>query len=497
MRSGWRLAEALLFAACVTAGCGKGPVSGSVGPSQDGGSNGGGGGGGGGTTDGGTSADGGVTITIPTADGWTFFSAKDGLASSQIMGASDDEGTNLWVAGGTAGVFVQRAGSSSFQRFGLADGLNPYGYMPDGSPSDKNPYLEAISISGGPAGTAFVGYMGKTVPGALGCEDNWDGPNPDPAVYKSGDADKVTLSANGISVVHYDIFSGPNVVRAETRGREKLCNIVRIVYQHGTNWVWFGGNHGFALGLADFAGNPTCNGQYPGMQLSTNCAGVWEHAHPAVNGYASNDPGNNQVWFLTEDYYGIAVDPKTQDVWFGGQIRTTRFRFATSPYSDPIGRYYDAESKTEDPPYASNRIDVWPDQVSEPNIPRPSQRVDDSVSGIAAMNDGSAWIGSFARGLRHISDSGALLEDATAKLIAPNLGALARDPSDEGLWIGYRWGGGVSRLMPSGSIQHYEWHVLGDLANSPVRDIQIQGSGASRKVLVAFEAGVVGVFSGK
>jgi hypothetical protein len=30
-----------------------------------------------------------------------------------------------------------------------------------------------------------------------------------------------------------------------------------------------------------------------------------------------------------------------------------------------------------------------------------------------------------------------------------------------------------------------------------VRDIQIQGSGASRKVLVAFEIGAVGVFSGK
>jgi hypothetical protein len=226
----------------------------------------------------------------------------------------------------------------------------------------------------------------------------------------------VALSGSGIPVVHYDIFSGPNVVRAETRGREKLCNIVRIVYQHGSNYVWFGGNHGFAVGLADYAGNPACNGEYPGLQTSINCAGVWEHTHPAINGYATDNPNDYATWAFTEDYYGISVDPLTSDIWFGGQIRTTRFHFATSPMANPIDKYYDAESKTEDPPYASNRIDVWPDQVGEPGTPRPAQRVDDSVSGIAGMPDGSAWVGSFAHGLRRISGAGAVIDDATSNL---------------------------------------------------------------------------------
>ena len=513
MRSYWRSAEALLIAAFVAAGCGKGHATGIVEPPLDGGNGGGssggggggtdgggggtdGGGGNGGGTDGGGSTDGGVAITIPNADGWTFYAANQGLTSSHVMGATADEGGNLWVAGGTDGVFVLRSGSSSFQKFGLADGLHPYGYMPDGSPADKNPYLEALSISGGPAGSAFVGYMGKTVQGEAGCEDNWDSSNPDPAVYKSGDADRLTLSGNGISVVHYDIFSGPNVVPNEMRGREKLCNIVRIVYQHGTNYVWFGGNHGFALGQANFPGNPTCNGEYPGKQSSINCAGVFEHTHPAINGYATDDPNDHRVWYLTEDYYGIAVDPLTQDIWFGGQIRTTRFKFSSSTGSDPLSRYYDAELHTEDSPYASNRIDVWPDPVGEPNIPRPSQRVDDAVAGIAAMPDGSAWIGSFAHGLRRIDGYGTLLDDATAKLLAKNIGALARDPKDDSVWIGYRWGGGVSRLKKDGSIQHFSWTAFGDLANSPVRDIQTEGSGDSRKVIVSFEIGVVGVFSG-
>jgi hypothetical protein len=79
-----------------------------------------------------------------------------------------------------------------------------------------------------------------------------------------------------------------------------------------------------------------------------------------------------------------------------------------------------------------------------------------------------------------------------------HLGAVVRDPGDSSVWIGYRWGSGVSRLMPDGSMQHYDWHVFGSqLANSAVRDIQIQGSGRSRKVLVAFEIGAVGAFSGK
>jgi hypothetical protein len=47
----------------------------------------------------------GVITTVPSADGWRF--TGDGLPSGSVMGASMDEGENLWVAGGSAGVFVQ------------------------------------------------------------------------------------------------------------------------------------------------------------------------------------------------------------------------------------------------------------------------------------------------------------------------------------------------------------------------------------------------------
>src|SRR5207253_9340863 len=102
-------------------------------------------------------------------------------------------------------------------------------------------------VEGGPPGVVFVGYQGKGYRDPGGCEDNWDTnhkPGPlfgDPSVYKSGDADRVTLNANGtLSVVHYDIFSGPGVVGAEPEVREKLSTIRPTVRYAPTNDRWSG-----------------------------------------------------------------------------------------------------------------------------------------------------------------------------------------------------------------------------------------------------------------
>src|SRR6266480_1719613 len=82
--------------------------------------------------DGGTDAgpwSAGEVKTISDSAGWRF--ATDGLPSGTVMGASADEDGNIWVAGRNAGVFVQRGGTGRFQQFTLADGLHPYGYLPD------------------------------------------------------------------------------------------------------------------------------------------------------------------------------------------------------------------------------------------------------------------------------------------------------------------------------------------------------------------------------
>jgi hypothetical protein len=384
-----------------------------------------------------------------------------------------------------------------------------------------------ISVQGGPAGTVFVGYQGKP-----GCEDNWDGPNPDPANYKSGDADRVTVDSTGkLSVVHYDIFSGPNVVGAELRGREKLCSVYRMVWDQAQDKIWFGANHGFAVGIADYPGNPTCNGEYPGHQTAINCAGVWEHAHPAISGCAVDRvpcPQGMGVW-LTDGYFGVALDPSNHDLWFGGQIRTTKYHYGT--YGGGLGGYYKAEDDTEGTPEkpgsctsrnngipcgVDDRWDLWPDSAPE-CTPRPtakdpnncdvnyvaaSQRKDDVVSGIAALPNGTAWVSSFARGLIRIDSFGSLLEDATSKLMTSFVSALGRDPSDGSLWAGMAWGPGITRYDPATrAATNYSTTLFGDLASARVGDIQADATRAPRRMLVAFRQngntpGFVALYSG-
>jgi hypothetical protein len=545
MHSSWRLVGALAIAVAVACGSSGGskeavppPVVGvpdggvDAGSVPDGGLDAGSDAGldaGIGGTDGGTDAgmDAGVdagpwhageVITVPNGDGWRF--ASDGLPPGNVMGASADESGNLWVAGGGAGVFVQRSGAGRFQQFTLADGLHPYGYLAGGQPADTSPSLgetPAISISGGPGSSAYVGYGGKP-----NCEDEWDRygddhGRADPSVYKSGDADRVVLNGGGIKVAHYDIFSGPGVVAAELAGREKLCSIYRILWQRGSNYVWFGGNHGFAVGFADYSGSPACNGQ-------RGCSGNVEHAHPGIN--------DVHGFFITGEYYGLAVDTSPHvdkagntffDVWFGGIARTTRFRFGETLgdfdiATDRTGLYSSSPSTAaniaNDPPAQAafwNRMDIWPDPVgerrdaahgdwlsSEPDWRNPSHWVLDNVTGIAVLNSGDAWIGSFSNGLRIVDHDGHFKADATAVLRNKAVGALAKDPSDESIWIGYRDGSGVTRIKQDGTVMHYGAAALGGQANSAVWDIQVQPATATskRRILVAFRPGAVGIYDG-
>ncbi len=433
----------------------------------------------------------------PSTGGWTFYGAEQG-GPRQVYGVSADQGGNLWVAGGEEGLFVLEKGASSFRRFTMADGLRPYGYMLDGSAPAGTKYLKVVSVAGGPAGTAFVGYEGKKpASGMPTCEDEWDqayyaGRTPDASIYKSGDADRVTLSGSGIRVVHYDLSTGPNKVRDEPRGREKVCNIWRIAYDPRTNSVWFGGNHGFAWGRADFAGY-SCH-LTAGQTWDYGCAGVMEHVHPAINAWNSTQ---TRTVLLTDAYYGVSV-AANGDVWFGGANRTTRFRYGTNGNS-----YWRAQVETEGRDYIWNRIDIWPDAVAEPAIPTREQRVDDHVSGMAVMGDQSVWVGSFTRGLAQLDASGRPLRYLATQLVDGKgyVSAVAADPSDESVWAGASWGGGLSRVR-GGTVTHYGASVLGSTrAGMRVSDIQVDRWSTTRRVLVAFQgtsssAGGIGIYVG-
>ncbi|MGC4122269.1 MAG: hypothetical protein QM765_48340 [Myxococcales bacterium] len=399
-----------------------------------------------------------ATIVQPTLQGWTFFGTGNG-GPGQVFGATVDEGGNLWVAGGQSGLFVMKSGTTRYQHFGLAEGLHPWGEPYPGSKQGPvTSYdLNVISVAGGPAGTAFVGYEGSDPPGAVGCEDNWDGPNPDPNIYKSGDADRVSLTASGIAVSHYDISSPPDFVPAEPAGREKLCKVYRIRYDKKTNGVWFGANHGYAWGNA----------------TSTQ---VWEHAHPILNGYKYEDSTTEVA--LTGGYYGLTVD-STGTAWIGGIHRSM------SCFAGVGGlNFFDCEDQGTDK-QARFSLDWWKDPL--PSDSRPSQRTDDYVSGMAMGLDGSLWISSSTNGLAHRKTDGTVEFFKTPAQVS----SVAVDPLDGSVWVGGRTGG-LTRIQAG---VFTDWSVVG-LPGGEIPDIQVDRSGAQRRIVVSFKRGTVGVYDG-
>ena len=423
-----------------------------------------------------------AAVTFPTASGWTFYGPSSGLPQ-RVLGVTTDGDGNLWVAGGEEGLFLLRPGEARFRAFGLSDGLHPYGYLPNGADAPGPHHLEVLSVAGAGPGTVFVGYGGKP-----GCEDDWDGPAPDPSVYKSGDVDRVTLAGDALQVVHYDLFSGPGVVAAELRGREKLCSVYRIAVDMAAGTAWFGANHGFAMGKLRFGGAPGCNGQL-------GCTGALEHVHPAVNAWG--DEARTQAILLTGDYRGVAVNPATHDAWFAGATRTTRFTWGThGGMSRPEGAYWEAQVDTEATDW--NRVDVWPDAAAEPT---PSQRKDDLAFDASLAGDGSLWIASPAWGLAHLSPDGKVLGTVQGGLVSPHTSSVQVD-ADGSVWAGARWGGGLSRLS-GGGISHVDAAVLGQaLAALPVSGLHLQRTAGGRRLVVAFDAsathaGAVGIYEGK
>src|SRR5206468_2809186 len=170
--------------------------------------------------------------------------------------------------------------------------------------------------------------------------------------------------------------------------------------------------------------------------------------------------------FITADYRGVALDPLTGDVWFGGVSRTTKLHIggvtAQFPNSSRWDRFVTADAYTEgggqvwpppacpySPCFGANRIDVWPDAAGEVtcnasgicvgHVPTAAEQVpQDIVFGIAGLPDGGAWVGSGYLGLRRLSRDGIVVEDATSRLFLPNVGGLAIDPADGSLWVAMR-----------------------------------------------------------
>lgn len=388
---------------------------------------------GGGGTDGGT--DGGTpVIVVPGADGWTFYGPESG-APAEVWSVSSDAAGNLWVAGGMEGLFLLRPGAARFERFTVAEGLTAY-------VDETGPHQQSVvSVAGGPAGVVYAGYLGH-----FGGQEDLD----PPYMRKSGDADKVTLVPGGITVQHVDISSPPNPSNPDlVNGRDKIRTVWRELYDPRTGNVWFGGNHGVALWEA---------------QTSR----VFEHQHAAIN--ACYPDGHCTL--LSGDWFGIALDA-AGDLWMGGGHRLAKLQ-----YTDPQ-RFWGPVSPI---------IDVWPD-ASDDN------RTDDFVQDLA-VSGSTLYVGSIPNGLVAIDGSGGVHPVGLSGYQA-RITSLEADPQDGSLWVGLQWGG-MLRLR-NGSIETYSSSVFGyQLIDQQVWDIQSdhRGPGGARRLLVAFRAGAVGIYSG-
>ncbi|MCP3139661.1 ligand-binding sensor domain-containing protein [Pyxidicoccus xibeiensis] len=472
-----------------------------------------------GTPDGGST---GGNNVPPDAAGWRFLGRAQG-APREVLGITQDEGGNLWVAGGEDGLCLLRPEASTFKCYTMADGLKPWAPWKGKDPAPEQRYLKVTAVTGGPAGTVWVGYEGRP-----NCESEFykaPGELEDPAIFKSGDADRVELQDDGtLRVIHYDIHSPAHSVPGYGH-REKLCSVNRIVWDKQRNSLWFASNHGLAWGEPDYQGAVECSdpqvraanawlyierdaqGNEVGREPRQRCKyGVMEHVHPAI---AMSDAATEDSR-LAGDVWGVAVRPDG-DVWLGSHIRTSRFKIMTNAVGH-VGtgapwNFEAARKQTEEKKHRANRIDLWPDAVAEPTIPTPEQRVDDLVSDLVLMPDGTVWVSSFAWGLAKMSDTGQVTAHHLGGEPDRFVSSLERDTRDGSLWIGHRWGRGLMRMHTEGDFVSHN-AVLGPLAGLPIWDIQVVGTGDSRKVLVAFSAyrdalgnivhpGAIGIYTGR
>ena len=445
MAMGAVVAVALWSAAgCEPPGHQPGPDGGGGTPADGGGGKDAGGDAGGGRDAGGDAGSGGQAdggsdggsrvIIVPGADGWTFYGPDSG-APVQVWGVSSDGAGNLWVAGGEEGLFLLRAGSQQFERFTIADGLTAY--LDETGPHQQS----VVSVAGGPAGVVYAGYLGHFA----GNEDN----DP-PYMVKSGDADRVQLTAAGLTVQHIDLSTPPGTSGDPdlVNGRDRIRTVWRTLHDPVTGNVWFGGNHGVALWEAQ-------------TQM------VFEHQHAAINACF---PGG-ACTLLSGDWYGIALDA-SGDLWMGGGHRLARLQYTSAQrFWGPVAPI----------------LDVWPDAS-------PTSRTDDFVQDLA-VSGSSVWVGSIPNGLAEVDGSG--IHPVGLSGYQSKVTALEADPRDGSLWVGLQWGGMVR--LGGGSIAAYSHPVFGvQLIDQPVWDVQSDhhGAGGARRILVAFRAGAVGIYEG-
>lgn len=417
-----------------------------------------------------------------TKDGFTFYGAAQGIPAD-VWDVSADEAGNVYVAAGDA-VLAKRRDDAEFRRFDAASAG-----ITRNCDEAKTVACPMVSVAGGAPGVAIVGLKGVGTDGDYDPEWQMD----------SGGADVLAFDGQRLSRTRHVLVGGvpermclddapPPCYDGDATwegGRRKVRQVLRLAVNHAAGTVqygdvWMAGTHGtFSVLVA----NPERRGwvdltaQYPGTEDRRY---VWEHDHPAITAWTGTGT-NKRLEFLSGTSTALAIDPTTGDPWGANETRLASKR--------GYGARPDGWWAALWPPWRSGDeigsfLDVWPD-------PRPADPYDfdaldprwmDMVASLSFCDDGTLWIASLYHGLARRAPDGSIAYVSLPPDLGDSASAVACDPSDGSVWVGFNWGG-FGRW--NGSWWTLEAVSPPASARGPVRNIQIDRWASPRIVYFA------------
>jgi len=493
MRRGW--AAALGAIAIAIAGCGGGggtktptDTSGGGDTSGDGGGAGGGGDGGGSGGGGGGGGDVAPAVKPPVVVGsFRFWGAEQGL-SARISDVSADEAGNVYVAAGDA-VFAKTRDAQDFTRFdadaaGLTKNCHDPSQISNPSPTDPAVMCPVISVAGSTPNNAIIGFQGVGTDGDT--DADW--------AVDSGGADVVTFDGKALARErHVRIATPPGYVceffvegTNDTEcytfwdpfynfGRRKLRQVQRIVVNHDKGRALsygdalLGGTH---ASISILVANPEARGLEDltkGDPAWADAKDVFEHEHPAIFAHGK---------FLTGEAWALAFDPTTNVPWYANQIRMASLPgYATMRRPELSSHFHGPWWGNQDPP--NPHLWIWSEDADPADLAKR-----DGVQSIAFCDDGTMWVGSESHGLAFRRKGASTFTTLGVPSGAGGALAVACDPLDGSVWVGFAWGG-FGRYKGGAWVTDIAPDDLPAFARGPVRSIQIDRWATRRIVYLA------------
>ena len=416
---------------------------------------------------------------------FTFWGAEQGL-SAKVSDVSADEAGNVYVAAGDA-VFAKTRDALDFTRFDAAAGLtkncHDASQIANPSPADPAVMCPVISVAGSTPNKAIIGFQGVGTDGDT--DADW--------AVDSGGADVVTFDGKSLALErHVRIATPPGYVceffvpgTNDTQcydwdpfllgGRRKLRQVQRIVVNHDKGRALsygdalLGGTH---ASISVLVANPAARGfedLTKGDPAWADAKDVFEHEHPAI--YAHNA-------FLTSAAWALAFDPTTNVPWYANQFRMASLPgYASMQRPQLSSHFHGPWWGNQDPP--NPHLWIWSEDADPAD---PTKR--DGVQSIAFCDDGTMWVGSESHGLAFRRKGASTFTTVGVPSDAGGALAVACDPLDGSVWVGFAWGG-FGRYKGGAWVTDIAPDHLPAFARGPVRSIQIDRWASRRIVYLA------------